>query len=148
MIQSKMTKQEKDYQEAVWELLKSELLYMEKLKVLSDVFLTSLEEIQKEGILVEVSIERLFGNLRAVCQAHLTFWLDHLQPVLERARENKQLINAIDICDAFLQVCTKIFPVLSFIIKHVRWKRKTMKSLEWRLTNTWSDVYFFNLSCK
>ena len=99
-----MRKKERDYQEAVWELLKSEVVYMKKLHVIMELFMSGLEEVQSESILVDVSKERLFANLDQVLEAHRHFWFQYLQPVLNTAREEAKLFNALPICTGFTLV--------------------------------------------
>ena len=102
-----MSKKEKDYQEAIWELLRSEVLYMEKLHVISDLFISALEEVHSEHILVEVNKQKLFGKLEQVLEAHKYLWLNYLQPVVQKARDREELINATNLCEGIFQVGCK-----------------------------------------
>ncbi len=104
-----MSKKQRDYQEAIWELLRSEIAYMEKLSVICEVFISALEEVQGDSILMDVSKDRLFGNLEQVFEAHRNFWSSYLEPVVKEASEKKQLTNSDLVCQGFMQVTSIIF---------------------------------------
>eukprot|EP00070_Physeter_catodon_P039847 XP_028346741.1 pleckstrin homology domain-containing family G member 6 isoform X3 [Physeter catodon] len=72
-------------QEALWELLTTELIYVRKLKIMTD-----------------VSAETLFGNVPSLIRAHRSFWEEALGPTLEETRASGQPLDPVSLQNGFL----------------------------------------------
>ncbi|NXL49538.1 PKHG5 protein, partial [Podilymbus podiceps] len=88
-------------QEAIWELLHTEATYIRKLKVITDLFLCCLLNLQESGLLCEVDAERLFGNIGEIIQLHRELWRGVMAPVLAKARRTGALLDPVDFLDGF-----------------------------------------------
>ncbi|KAK4809883.1 hypothetical protein QYF61_022714 [Mycteria americana] len=88
-------------QEAIWELLHTEATYIRKLKVITDLFLCCLLNLQESGLLCEVDAERLFGNIGEIIRLHCELWRGVMAPVLAKARRTGALLDPVDFLDGF-----------------------------------------------
>ncbi|XP_073417850.1 pleckstrin homology domain-containing family G member 5 isoform X1 [Dendrobates tinctorius] len=88
-------------QEAIWELIHTEATYIKKLKVITDLFLCCLLNLQESGLLCEVEPEKLFSNVQEIIQLHRTLWGNVMVPVLEKTRKTKSLLNPVDFQKGF-----------------------------------------------
>ncbi|NWU61177.1 PKHG5 protein, partial [Pterocles burchelli] len=88
-------------QEAIWELLHTEATYIRKLKVITDLFLCCLLNLQESGLLCEVDAERLFSNIGEIIRLHRELWRSVMAPVLAKARRTGALLDPIDFLDGF-----------------------------------------------
>ncbi|XP_008051912.1 pleckstrin homology domain-containing family G member 6, partial [Carlito syrichta] len=89
-------------QEALWELLTTELIYVRKLKIMTDLLAAGLLNLQRVGLLTEVSAETLFGNVPSLIRAHRSFWEEVLGPTLEETRTSGQPLDPIGLQSGFL----------------------------------------------
>ncbi|NXS14855.1 PKHG5 protein, partial [Neodrepanis coruscans] len=88
-------------QEAIWELLNTEATYIRKLKVITDLFLCCLLNLQESGLLCEVNAERLFSNIGEIIRLHCELWRSVMAPVLAKARRTGALLDPIDFLNGF-----------------------------------------------
>ncbi|XP_075695562.1 pleckstrin homology domain-containing family G member 5 isoform X2 [Rhinoderma darwinii] len=96
-----LTRRQCHQQEAIWELIYTEATYIKKLKVITDLFLCCLLNLQESGLLCEVEPERLFSNVQEIIQLHRTLWGNVMVPVLEKTRKSKSLLNPVDFQKGF-----------------------------------------------
>ncbi|XP_043918964.1 pleckstrin homology domain-containing family G member 5 isoform X2 [Protopterus annectens] len=96
-----LTRRQCHQQEAIWELLQTEATYIRKLKVIRDLFLCCLLNLQESGLLCEVEHEQLFSNIQELIRLHVDMWQDVMAPVLEKARKNKTLLSPVDFKEGF-----------------------------------------------
>ncbi|NXM81167.1 PKHG5 protein, partial [Oenanthe oenanthe] len=88
-------------QEAIWELLHTEATYIRNLKVITDLFLSCLVNLQESGLLSEVDAERLFSNIGEIIRLHCKLWRSVMASVLAKARRTGALLDPTDFLDAF-----------------------------------------------
>lgn len=88
-----LTKPQRDQQEAIWELLTTEVEYIRKLRVVNNLFMCCLFNLQNEQVLNEIEADKLFSNISDVYYATCHFWKAHLSQVLQEARTKKELLN-------------------------------------------------------
>ncbi|NXP90360.1 PKHG5 protein, partial [Passerina amoena] len=88
-------------QEAIWELLHTEATYIRNLKVITDLFLSCLVNLQESGLLCEVDAERLFSNIGEIIRLHCKLWRSVMASVLAKARRTGALLDPIDFLDGF-----------------------------------------------
>ncbi|XP_057639506.1 pleckstrin homology domain-containing family G member 5 isoform X4 [Chionomys nivalis] len=89
----KLTRRQCHQQEAVWELLHTEVSYIRKLRVIINLFLCCLLNLQESGLLCEVEVERLFSNIPEIVRLHRRLWGSVMVPVLEKARRTRALLQ-------------------------------------------------------
>ncbi|KAK7487689.1 hypothetical protein BaRGS_00021108, partial [Batillaria attramentaria] len=93
MFSQALTKRQHDQQEAVWELLQTELSYISQIRVIIDVFKSCLLNVQQESLLNEIETERLFSNIDKILESNCKLWQDSLCKVLEDARSHHHPLN-------------------------------------------------------
>ncbi|KAK9960589.1 hypothetical protein ABG768_008436 [Culter alburnus] len=81
-----MSKNQRHQQEALWELLNTELNYINKLTIAKDLVLAALSHCHGYGFLQEVSPTMLFSNLPSILNAHQLFWHEVMYPMLQQVR--------------------------------------------------------------
>ncbi|XP_072281828.1 pleckstrin homology domain-containing family G member 5 isoform X2 [Pyxicephalus adspersus] len=96
-----LTRRQCHQQEAIWELIHTEASYIKKLKVITDLFLCCLLNLQESGLLCEVDPEKLFSNVQEIIQLHRILWSNIMLPVLEKTRKSKSLLNPVDFQKGF-----------------------------------------------
>ncbi|KAM8796427.1 pleckstrin homology domain-containing family G member 5 [Eudromia elegans] len=88
-------------QEAIWELLHTEATYIRKLRVITDLFLRGLLNLQESGLLCEVDTTRLFSNVGEIIRLHRALWSGVMAPVLEKARRTHAPLDPVDFLEGF-----------------------------------------------
>ncbi|XP_058408759.1 pleckstrin homology domain-containing family G member 5 isoform X6 [Diceros bicornis minor] len=97
----KLSRRQCHQQEAVWELLHTEASYIRKLRVITNLFLCCLLNLQESGLLCEVEAERLFSNIPEIARLHRGLWASVMAPVLEKARRTRALLQPGDFLKGF-----------------------------------------------
>ncbi|XP_057557394.1 pleckstrin homology domain-containing family G member 6 isoform X2 [Hippopotamus amphibius kiboko] len=87
-------------QEALWELLTTELIYVRKLKIMTD-----------------VSAETLFGNVPSLIRAHRSFWEEVLGPTLEETRASGQPLDPVSLQNGFLTFSQRFQPYVLYCLR-------------------------------
>ncbi|XP_041961932.1 pleckstrin homology domain-containing family G member 6 isoform X1 [Alosa sapidissima] len=82
-----MSKTQRHQQEALWEFLHTELTYINKMIIVTDLVMAALSNLHQHGYLLEVTSEKLFSNLPSILEAHQRFWQDVMCPMLQMARK-------------------------------------------------------------
>ncbi|XP_071805283.1 pleckstrin homology domain-containing family G member 5-like isoform X1 [Asterias amurensis] len=96
-----LTKKEMDQQEAIWEIVKTEVGYIKNIRIIVDFYLCTLINLQASLMLNEVETEKIFSNISAIETLHTRFWKDRLSKVISNARQEKRILSAIDLAVAF-----------------------------------------------
>lgn len=104
-------------QEALWELLTTELIYLRKLKIMTDLLAAGLLNLQRVGLLTEVSAETLFGNVPKLIRTHRRFWEEVLQPILEDARTSGQPLDPVSLQSGFLTFGQRFQPYVQYCLR-------------------------------
>lgn len=104
----KMNKRQRDQQEALWELLTTEVEYIRKIKVIIDLFYCCLVNLQANQLLNEINLDMVFSNVCDVFYATCHFWVVHMSQVLKRSRETKEPLDPCLLKSGF-QVFDKLF---------------------------------------
>ncbi|XP_036317008.1 pleckstrin homology domain-containing family G member 5 isoform X6 [Pipistrellus kuhlii] len=97
----KLTRRQCHQQEAVWELLHTEVSYIKKLRVITNLFLCCLLNLQEAGLLCEVEAERLFSNVPEIARLHRGLWGSVMAPMVEKARRTRALLQPGDLLKGF-----------------------------------------------
>ncbi|XP_045443621.1 pleckstrin homology domain-containing family G member 6 isoform X6 [Pipistrellus kuhlii] len=104
-------------QEALWELLTTELIYIRKLKIMTDLLAAGLLNLQRVGLLTEVSAEALFGNVPSLIRAHRSFWEEVLGPTLEKTRASGQPLDPVSLQDGFLAISQRFQSYVQYCLR-------------------------------
>ncbi|XP_040593517.1 pleckstrin homology domain-containing family G member 6 [Mesocricetus auratus] len=104
-------------QEALWELLSTELIYSRKLKIMTDLMAAGLLNLQRVGLLTDVSAETLFGNVPNLIRVHRSFWEEVLQPVLEETRASRQPLDPVSLQNGFLTFGQRFHPYVQYCLR-------------------------------
>ncbi|XP_066864697.1 pleckstrin homology domain-containing family G member 6 isoform X5 [Kogia breviceps] len=104
-------------QEALWELLTTELIYVRKLKIMTDLLAAGLLNLQRVGLLTEVSAETLFGNVPSLIRAHWSFWEEVLGPTLEKTRASGQPLDPVSLQNGFLSFSQRFQPYVLYCLR-------------------------------
>ncbi|XP_071541745.1 uncharacterized protein [Panulirus ornatus] len=104
-------------QSAIWELVETEATYIHMLKVITDLFLACLCNLQNESLLYEVDTDKLFSNIQEIYNANLTFWSDHITRMLEASRSSRQPLDPTFLNDAFFKFDELFHPYTRYCLE-------------------------------
>ncbi|XP_021055724.1 pleckstrin homology domain-containing family G member 5 isoform X6 [Mus pahari] len=113
----KLTRRQCHQQEAVWELLHTEVSYIRKLRVITNLFLCCLLNLQESGLLCEVEAERLFSNIPEIARLHRGLWGSVMVPVLEKARRTRALLQPSDFLKGFKMFGSLFKPYIRYCME-------------------------------
>uniref|UniRef100_A0A8C6W186 Pleckstrin homology domain containing, family G (with RhoGef domain) member 5 n=1 Tax=Nannospalax galili TaxID=1026970 RepID=A0A8C6W186_NANGA len=113
----KLTRRQWHQQEAVWELLHTEVSYIRKLRVITNLFLCCLLNLQESGLLCEVEAERLFSNIPEIVRLHRELWGSVMVPVLEKARRTRALLQPGDFLKGFKMFGSLFKPYIRYCME-------------------------------
>ncbi|XP_026966155.1 pleckstrin homology domain-containing family G member 5 isoform X5 [Sagmatias obliquidens] len=113
----KLTRRQCHQQEAVWELLHTEASYIKKLRVITNLFLCCLLNLQESGLLCEVEAERLFSNVPEIARLHRGLWGSVMAPVLEKARRTRALLQPGDFLKGFKMFGSLFKPYIRYCME-------------------------------
>ncbi|XP_039109167.1 pleckstrin homology domain-containing family G member 5 isoform X4 [Hyaena hyaena] len=113
----KLTRRQCHQQEAVWELLHTEASYIKKLRVITNLFLCCLLNLQESGLLCEVEAERLFSNIPELARLHRGLWGSVMVPVLEKARRTRALMQPGDFLRGFKMFGSLFKPYIRYCME-------------------------------
>ncbi|XP_052574656.1 pleckstrin homology domain-containing family G member 5 isoform X1 [Peromyscus californicus insignis] len=113
----KLTRRQYHQQEAVWELLHTEVSYIRKLRVITNLFLCCLLNLQESGLLCEVEADRLFGNIPEIARLHRGLWSSVMVPVLEKARRTRALLQPGDFLKGFKMFGSLFKPYIRYCME-------------------------------
>ncbi|KAM8980565.1 pleckstrin homology domain-containing family G member 6 isoform X1 [Sarcophilus harrisii] len=104
-------------QEALWELVTTELSYIRKLKIMTDLLAAGLLNLQRVGLLTEIPVESLFGNVPNLIRAHQSFWEEVLGPILKKTRVSGQPLDPLGLQDGFLTFSQRFQPYVQYCLR-------------------------------
>lgn len=113
-------KRVRNQQDAIWELISTEVSYLRTLKVITELFLACLCNLQSEGILQEIDTERMFSNITDVYQVNHALWDGCLLPALNSARSQRGLLNPLMLRPGFLRFEEAFQPYMKYCLEHTQ----------------------------
>ncbi|XP_051895213.1 pleckstrin homology domain-containing family G member 5-like isoform X2 [Pristis pectinata] len=141
----KLTRKQCHQQEALWELLNTEAAYIRKLRVITDLFLCCLMNLQESGLLTEVDPKKLFCNVQEIIQLHQVLWRDVMAPVLQKARENKTLLNPTHFHKGFKKFGERFKPYIQYCMEEegcMEYMRNHLRDNDlFRIYVTWAETH-------
>ncbi len=94
-------------QEAIYELLSTEVSYIRQILTMTDILMTSisiLKSSQRDGIFNDIDMEKLFSNIQEVLQGNLLFWKEILLPIKLKLEQSGLPMNPSDLKNGFINV--------------------------------------------
>ncbi|XP_052350824.1 uncharacterized protein LOC118373955 [Oncorhynchus keta] len=128
---SMMCKTQRHQQEALWELVHTELTYINKLTVVTDLVMAALTNLHQHGFLLEVTPESLFSNLPSILSAHRLFWQEVMYPMLQEVRRTGKPFDPLGLEAGCLQ-----FPERFSTYLHYCCKEESTVDITSKLTDT------------
>ncbi|XP_017274756.1 pleckstrin homology domain-containing family G member 5 isoform X2 [Kryptolebias marmoratus] len=132
-------------QEAIWELLHTEATYIKKLRVITDLFLCGLLNLQESGLLTEVEPTKLFSNIQEIVRLHTSLWNQIMVPVLEQAREARALLDPTHLHDGFRTFGSRFQPYIRYCMEEegcMEYMRTLLRDNElFRTYVTWAETH-------
>uniref|UniRef100_A0A4W4H0S4 DH domain-containing protein n=1 Tax=Electrophorus electricus TaxID=8005 RepID=A0A4W4H0S4_ELEEL len=96
-----MSKIQRHQQEAMWEFIHTEIIYINKLTIVTDVRCHCHHT--KKNVLSKVSSAQLFSNLPSILDAHRLFWQEVIYPILQGTRLTGQPFDPLKLEPGCLQ---------------------------------------------
>ncbi|XP_056331262.1 pleckstrin homology domain-containing family G member 6 isoform X2 [Danio aesculapii] len=125
-----MSKTQRLQQEALWELLNTELTYINKLTIAKDLVLAALSHCHGNGFLQEVSPTMLFSDLPSILDAHRLFWHHVMYPMLQEVRLTGQPFDPMKLEPGCLQFHERFPAYFDYCFEGDRNVELTRKQLE------------------
>lgn len=131
-------------QEAIWELIQTEATYIKKLRVITDLFLCGLLNLQDNSLLGEVEPTRLFSNIQDIVRLHCTLWVQVMFPALEKARGSRSLIEPTDLQEGFSTFASRFQPYIRYCMEEescMEYMRSLLRDNElFKIYITWAET--------
>ncbi|KAK7132674.1 hypothetical protein R3I93_019036 [Phoxinus phoxinus] len=131
-------------QEAIWELMQTEATYIKKLRVITDLFLCGLLNLQDNSLLCEVEPARLFSNVHDIVHLHSTLWVQVMFPALEKARNTRSLIDPTDLQQGFSTFASRFQPYIRYCMEEescMEYMRSMLRDNEiFKIYITWAET--------
>ncbi|CAN9515640.1 unnamed protein product [Ophioblennius macclurei] len=138
-----LTRRQFHQQEAIWELLQTEATYIKKLRVITDLFLCGLLNLQESGLLTEVEPAKLFSNVQEIIRLHTALWNQVMLPVLDKARQARALLDPTDLQDGFRTFGSRFRPYIRYCMEEegcMEYMRTLLRDNElFRTYVTWAE---------
>ncbi|XP_070690975.1 pleckstrin homology domain-containing family G member 5-like [Pempheris klunzingeri] len=131
-----MSKTQRHQQEALWELVHTELTYINKLIIIKDLVNAALVNLHQHGFLLEVTPELLFCNLPSILAAHQLFWQEVIYPMLQEVRRTGKPFDPMRLEAGCLQFHERFSSY-----KHYCWEEEN--NLEFTRRQMESNPHFF-----
>ncbi|XP_022045477.2 pleckstrin homology domain-containing family G member 5 isoform X4 [Acanthochromis polyacanthus] len=140
-----LTRRQSHQQEAIWELLHTEATYIKKLRVITDLFLSGLLNLQESGLLTEVEPTKLFSNIQEIVRLHTSLWNQVMLPVLNKARQARALLDPADLHDGFRTFGSRFQPYIRYCMEEegcMEYMRTLLRDNElFRTYVTWGETH-------
>ncbi|KAL7874303.1 hypothetical protein SRHO_G00052730 [Serrasalmus rhombeus] len=133
-----MSKTQRHQQEALWELIHTEFIYINKLTIVNDLVLAALKYVHQHGFLLEVTPTQLFSNLPNILNAHKLFWQEVMYPMLKNVRLTGQPFDPLQLEPGCLQFAERFPDYVEYCLEEERNVEFTRRQLE---TNSHFHAY-------
>jgi hypothetical protein len=145
-------------QEAIYELLSTEVSYIRQILTMTDILMTSisiLKSSQRDGIFNDIDMEKLFSNIQDVLHGNILFWKEILLPIKLKLKQNGLPMNPSDLKNGFIHVKTNFFFCnsmnklydfsLMFILNHIFIMYLIKKLVQIILNKNFLVMIYFNI---
>ncbi|KAI5609056.1 pleckstrin-likey domain-containing family G member 5-like isoform X4, partial [Silurus asotus] len=130
-------------QEAIWELLNTEATYIKRLRVITDLFQCGLLNLQDFGLLNEVEPAKLFSNIHDLVRVHTALWSQVMVPALQKARQDRSLLDPTDLFEGFQTFPSRFQPYLRYCMEEescLEYMRTQLQNNElFKIYITWAE---------
>ncbi|KAF7696122.1 pleckstrin homology domain-containing family G member 5 isoform X5 [Silurus meridionalis] len=130
-------------QEAIWELLNTEATYIKRLRVITDLFQCGLLNLQDFGLLNEVEPAKLFSNIQDLVRVHTALWSQVMVPALQKARQDRSLLDPTDLFEGFQTFPSRFQPYLRYCMEEescLEYMRTQLRDNElFKIYITWAE---------
>ncbi|CAF3469720.1 unnamed protein product [Rotaria sp. Silwood1] len=148
---SLMSESIKLQQEAIYEMLSTEVSYIRQILTMTDIFMTSvmiLKSSQRDGLLNDIDMDKLFSNIQDVLNANLSFWKDILLPIKIKLEQTGCAMNPSDLKNGFLKFDIYFKSYLHYVLDQKAsaeyFKQKLAKDDLFQYLITWIEANFTN----
>ncbi|XP_072304936.1 pleckstrin homology domain-containing family G member 5 isoform X2 [Eucyclogobius newberryi] len=139
-----LTRRQFHQQEAIWELLHTEVTYIKKLQVITDLFLSGLLNLQESGLLTEVEPTKLFSNIQEIVRLHSALWSQVMVPVRDRARQDRAPLDPTELQEGFRTFGARFQPYIRYCMEEeacMEYMRSLLRDNElFRTYVTWAET--------
>ncbi|KAM3871643.1 pleckstrin homology domain-containing family G member 5 [Diretmus argenteus] len=140
-----LTRRQFHQQEAIWELLHTEATYIKKLRVITDLFLSGLLNLQESSLLSDVEPSKLFSNIQDIVCLHTALWNQVMLPALEKARQARALLDPTDLHHGFKTFGSRFQPYIRYCMEEegcMEHMRMLLRDNElFRIYVTWAETH-------
>ncbi|EDV23846.1 uncharacterized protein TRIADDRAFT_64013 [Trichoplax adhaerens] len=139
-----LNKRQMDHQQAIWELLSTEVGYLRDLKTILQVFQGSLCRLRAENYLQDVEISKLFCNISDVYDSNAILWKNSFAPIVDQLKTTKQPLTLGCAWESFNATIREHFtPYIHYCVEQTRMttylKEKMKDSSEFRTFLQWCE---------
>ncbi|CAF1964062.1 unnamed protein product [Rotaria magnacalcarata] len=148
---SLMSESIKLQQEAIYEMLSTEVSYIRQILTMTDIFMTSvmiLKSSQRDGLLNDIEMEKLFSNIKDVLNANLSFWKEILLPIKIKLEQTGCAMNPSDLKLGFIKFDIYFKSYLRYVLDQKAsaeyFKQKLAKDDLFQYLIAWIEANFTN----
>ncbi|XP_076256020.1 uncharacterized protein LOC143193589 isoform X2 [Rhynchophorus ferrugineus] len=127
---SDLNERQQQQQTALWELIKTEIAYIKTLKVVTDLFLGCLRDLQSKNLLKEIDTEKLFSNITEILGANVIFWRNTLFPLVRDMRKHKRPACLENMLEGFSKIHDVFQPYYKYCAEQSRCQHYCRENLE------------------
>ncbi|XP_063917927.1 pleckstrin homology domain-containing family G member 5-like isoform X1 [Zophobas morio] len=139
---SDLSEKQQQQQTALWELITSEVSYIRTLKVVTDLFLACLKDLQSHKLLTEINTDKLFSNITEILESNVTFWRNTLFPLIKDMRQRKRTTCIENMLEGFSSIHETFQPYYKYCAEQSRCQhycRENMDSEVFTAYLTWCE---------
>ncbi|KAL1259165.1 hypothetical protein QQF64_009742, partial [Cirrhinus molitorella] len=125
-----MSKTQRHQQEALWELINTELTYINKLIIAKDLVMAALSHCHRNGFLQEISPTMFFSNLPSILGAHQLFWHEVMYPMLQEVRQTGKPFDPLRLAPGCLQFPDRFPAYFEYCLEEERNVEFTRRQLD------------------
>lgn len=127
---SELNDRQQQQQTALWELIKTEVAYIKTLKVVTDLFLGCLRDLQSKNLFKEIDTEKLFSNITEILGANVIFWRNTLFPLVRDMRKYKRPACLENMLEGFSKLHDMFQPYFKYCAEQSRCQHYCRENLE------------------
>ncbi|CAF0977659.1 unnamed protein product [Rotaria sordida] len=138
-------------QEAIYEMLSTEVSYIRQILTMTDIFMTSisiLKSSQRDGIFHDIDMDKLFSNIQDVLHGNLLFWKEILLPIKIKLQQSGLPMNPSDLKNGFINFDIYFQPYLHYVLDQKMsaeyFKQKFSRDDLFQYLITWIEANFTN----
>ena len=93
--------------------------YIQKLKVITNLFRDCLISLQRECLLNDIDNDKIFSNIDEIINANSIFWKNHLLVMLMHTRCTGEPLNPLLMANGFLKFDEIFAPYQTYCVEHL-----------------------------